>query len=75
MLGAEYEPWAYDNELEAHEMELPLSVSTARPSRTRVHRVRRQPRVSRAQALERRRAGEWREREDANAPLYWERTS
>jgi gamma-glutamyl hercynylcysteine S-oxide synthase len=74
-LGASHEPWAYDNELEPHEVELPP------------FRIDRAPVTNGeyAEFVESRGYGsrknwndagwEWRERDDVTAPLYWERSS
>jgi len=72
ILGAAHDPWAYDNELAAHEVEL------------RRFRIDRAP-VTNAEFAEfvssrgygsRRlwspEGWDWRTREDANAPLFWE---
>ena len=73
LLGAVDEPWAYDNELQPHELELPPFVVDRSP-------------VSNAAFTEFVAGGgydderlwstegwAWRNREDASAPLYWER--
>jgi iron(II)-dependent oxidoreductase len=71
--GAEYEPWAYDNELEPHEVELPpfridrTPVTNGEFAEFVDSRGYRSPRNwSNA-------GWAWREREEAHAPLYWER--
>ena len=57
-LGAVHEPWAYDNELEPHETEIPsFRIDRAPGHERRVRRVPRRPWLPHAQALERRRAG------------------
>ncbi len=67
ILGATDEPWAYDNELVPHEVEVRPSSSTVSRSRTRVRGVHGRRGLRVAEALER--AGwEWRENEDVSAP-------
>jgi iron(II)-dependent oxidoreductase len=72
VVGAEHEPWAYDNELEAHEVELgPFVIDRAPVTNAQFAefvdgRGYRSPRHWSAAGWE------WREREDARAPLYWE---
>jgi iron(II)-dependent oxidoreductase len=71
-LGAEYEPWAYDNELDAHEVELqPFVIDRAPVTNAQFMefvdgRGYRSARHWSAAGLE------WRDREGARAPLYWE---
>ena len=71
-LGAEFEPWAYDNELEAHETEVrPFVVDRAPVTNAQFAefvdgRGYRGTRHWSAAGLE------WRDREGARAPLYWE---
>jgi len=73
VLGAVDEPWAYDNELVAHEVELrPFWID-----RTPVTNGDFEKFVAdkgyRSRKLWSAEAWEWRERESANAPLYWEK--
>lgn len=73
-LGAVSEPWAYDNELAAHEVELPpfridrTPVTNAQFMEFIAHRGYHTP------ALWTDAGWAWRVREGARAPLYWERT-
>ena len=74
-LGATHEPWAYDNELEPHEVELaPFRIDRAPVTNgefaefVESHGYRSRKNWSDA-------GWEWREREDVSAPLYWERSS
>jgi iron(II)-dependent oxidoreductase len=75
MLGAEHEPWAYDNELEPHAVELPAfridraPVTNGEFAEFVDDRGYRSPKHWSAAGWE------WREREDATAPLYWARGS
>ena len=73
-LGATYEPWAYDNELEPHETEL----ASFRIDRTPVTNGEFAEFVDdggyRTRKIWSDAGWEWREREDAAAPLYWERS-
>jgi len=71
-LGAQHEPWAYDNELEAHEVEVRPFVIDRTPVTNAEftefvddHGYRSTKHWSAAGL-------EWREREGARAPLYWE---
>lgn len=72
VLGAENDPWAYDNELEPHEVELgPFVIDRAPVTNAQFaefvdSRGYRSSRHWTAAGLE------WRDREDARAPLYWE---
>ena len=72
ILGATDEPWAYDNELVPHEVELRaflidrLPVTNAQFAEFISHKGYRTPKHWSAEGWE------WREREDATAPLYWE---
>jgi iron(II)-dependent oxidoreductase len=74
-LGAMYEPWAYDNELEPHDHELP----PFRIDRTPVTNGEFAEFVDGRGYRSRRHWTDdgwaWRERDDATAPLYWERSS
>ncbi|HEU5009130.1 MAG TPA: ergothioneine biosynthesis protein EgtB [Gaiellaceae bacterium] len=73
-LGAEYEPWAYDNELEAHETELPaFRIDRALVTNGQFAAFV-DDRGYRTQKLWSDAGWEWRQREDASAPLYWERS-
>ena len=74
-LGAVYEPWAYDNELDAHEIELPgFRIDRAPVTNDEFaafvddHGYRSPKHWSEA-------GWAWREREDVEAPLYWERSN
>ena len=73
-LGATHEPWAYDNELEPHETEIPafridrMPVTNGEFAEFVDDRGYRSPKVWSDAGWE------WREREDASAPLYWERS-
>ena len=74
VLGAVDEPWAYDNELVPHEVELPAF----RIDRTPVTNLELAEFVDdggyRSHRLWSRAGWEWREREHVAAPLYWERS-
>ena len=72
ILGATDEPWAYDNELGSHEVELGPFFIVVCPSRTRPSRTS-SPRVCRSQKHWSEEGWEWRERENVTAPLFWER--
>jgi iron(II)-dependent oxidoreductase len=70
--GAEHEPWAYDNELNPHEVELrPFVIDRAPVTNAQFaefvdgHAYRSTKHWSAAGL-------EWRDREGARAPLYWE---
>ena len=71
-LGAEFEPWAYDNELEAHETEVrPFVIDRAPVTNAQFAefvdgRGYRGTKHWSAAGLE------WRDREGTRAPLYWE---
>ena len=73
VLGAVDEPWAYDNELPAHEVELP----PFRIDRAPVTNEQFMEFVAdggyRSQALWTDAGSEWRRRESVTAPLSWER--
>ena len=74
-LGATYEPWAYDNELEPHEVELPAFRIDRAPVTNGefAEFVESHGYSSRKNWSD---AGwEWREREGVTAPLYWEGSS
>ena len=72
-LGAVDEPWAYDNELAAHDVELPayridrLPVTNGAFAEFVADRGYRSRRVWSDDGWA------WREREDVEAPLYWEK--
>ena len=71
-LGAVDEPWAYDSELEAHDVELPsffidrAPVTNAQFAEFVTERGYRSRKAWSAEGWE------WRSREDIEAPLYWE---
>ena len=75
-LGAVDEPWAYDNELPAVEVELPPVPHRPRSGDERaVHGVHRRSRLPLRDALERTPAGSGASRKGATAPLFWERAA
>ncbi len=71
-LGAEFEPWAYDNELEAHETELRPFVIDRAPVTNAQFAEFVDGRGYRAVKHWSAAGLEWRDREGARAPLYWE---
>ena len=71
-LGAEFEPWAYDNELDAHEAELRPFVIDRAPVTNAQFAEFVDGRGYRAAKHWSAAGIEWREREGARAPLYWE---
>ena len=71
--GAEYEPWAYDNELEPHDVELPPFRIDRAPVTNGEFAEFVDSRGYRSQKNWSEAGWAWREREDAHAPLYWER--
>jgi gamma-glutamyl hercynylcysteine S-oxide synthase len=73
VLGALAEPWAYDNELPAHEVELPPFRIDRTPVTNGLFAEFVQDRGYRTRRLWTDEGWEWREREGAVAPLYWER--
>ncbi len=74
-LGAEHEPWAYDNELEPHEVELPAFRIDRTPVTNAEFAEFVEGRGYRSPKHWSTAGWEWREREDATAPLYWVRGS
>ena len=72
MLGAEYEPWAYDNELEAHAVEVQPFVIDRAPVTNAQFMEFVDGRGYRATKHWSAAGLEWRDREGARAPLYWE---
>jgi gamma-glutamyl hercynylcysteine S-oxide synthase len=74
-LGAMYEPWAYDNELEPHELELPPFRIDRAPVTSGDFAEFIEARGYRSQKNWSDAGWEWRQREDATAPLYWRRSS
>ena len=74
-LGAMYEPWAYDNELEPHDTELPAFRIDRAPVTNGEFAEFVDSRSYRAQRHWSEAGWAWREREDVHAPLYWERSS
>jgi iron(II)-dependent oxidoreductase len=73
-LGAVDEPWAYDNELAAHEVELPPFRIDRAPVTNAQFMEFITDRGYRSSSLWTEDGWEWRQREDAGAPLYWERS-
>ena len=74
-LGAEYEPWAYDNELDAHETELPpFRIDRALVTNGEFAEFA-DDRGYRSRKLWSDAGWEWRASEEVSAPLYWERSS
>ena len=71
-LGAEFEPWAYDNELDAHEAELRPFVIDRAPVTNAQFAEFVDGRGYRAAKHWSAAGLEWRDREGARAPLYWE---
>jgi iron(II)-dependent oxidoreductase len=73
VLGAVDEPWAYDNELAAHEVELPpFRIDRAPVTNARFAEFI-QDRGYRSRRLWTEEGWEWRTRERVSAPLTWER--
>jgi len=73
MLGAVDEPWAYDNELVPHEVELrPFWIDRA-PVTTSAFAKFVKDKGYRSKRLWSAEGWEWRTRENAHAPLYWEK--
>lgn len=73
MLGAVDEPWAYDNELAPHEVELrPFWIDRA-PVTNGAFMKFVKDKGYRSKRLWSAEGWEWRAREDAHAPLYWEK--
>ena len=75
VLGAVEFPWAYDNELEAHEIELPAFRIDRAPVTNRLFAEFILDRGYRSRKLWTDEGWDWREREGALAPLYWERAA
>jgi iron(II)-dependent oxidoreductase len=74
-VGAMYEPWAYDNELEPHELELPPFRIDRAPVTNGEFAEFIDSRGYRSRKNWSDAGWEWREREDAKAPLYWEHSA
>jgi iron(II)-dependent oxidoreductase len=74
-VGAEYEPWAYDNELAPHEVELAAFHIDRAPVTNGELAAFADDKGYRSHKLWSEKGWEWREREDVKAPLYWERSS
>jgi gamma-glutamyl hercynylcysteine S-oxide synthase len=74
-IGAMYEHWAYDNELEPHEVELPPFVIDRAPVTNGEFAEFVESRGYRSHKNWSDEGWAWREREDVKAPLYWERSS
>jgi len=72
-LGAADEPWAYDNELVPHDVELPPFWIDRNPATNAAFVEFMEDRGYGSKRLWRPEGWEWREREDATAPLYWEK--
>ncbi len=72
LLGAQHEPWAYDNELDAHEVEVGPFVIDRTPVTNAQFAEFVDGRGYRSPKHWSTAGWEWREREDARAPLYWE---
>jgi iron(II)-dependent oxidoreductase len=73
VLGALGERWALDNELEAHEVELPPFRIDRAPVSSGLFAEFIQDRGYQSRRLWSDEGWEWREREGITAPLYWER--
>ena len=73
VLGAVDEPWAYDRELPAHEVELPPFRIDRAPVTNGLFAEFVQDRGYRSRRLWTDEGWEWREREGISSPLYWER--
>ena len=71
-LGAEHEPWAYDNELDPHDVELPPFRIDRAPVTNGEFAEFVDSRGYRSQKHWSEAGWEWKEREEAQAPLYWE---
>jgi iron(II)-dependent oxidoreductase len=72
-LGAVDEPWAYDNELDPHEVELPPFRIDRAPVTNGAFAEFVADRGYRSRKAWSPEGWEWREREDAAAPLFWEK--
>jgi len=73
VLGAIDEPWAYDNELPAHEVDLSAFRIDRTPVTNALYAEFIEDRGYRNRGLWTDAGWEWRERESVSAPLYWER--
>jgi iron(II)-dependent oxidoreductase len=71
-LGAEHEPWAYDNELPGHEVELSAFVIDRAPVTNAQFQAFVDGRGYRSRKHWSDAGWEWHEREGTRAPLYWE---
>jgi len=71
-LGAADEPWAYDNELVPHDVELPPFRIDRTPVTNAAFVEFMEDKGYGSKKLWQPEGWEWREREDARAPLYWE---
>ena len=72
VLGSVDEPWAYDNELVPHEVELrPFWIDRTPVTNGAFERFI-EDRGYRSRGLWTHEGWEWREREDVHAPLYWD---
>ena len=74
-LGAVHEPWAYDNELEPHETEIPGFRIDRAPVTNGEFAEFLDARGYRARKHWSDAGWAWRERDEVTAPLYWERSS
>ena len=74
-LGATYEPWAYDNELEPHETELPAFRIDRVPVTNGEFAEFVEDKGYRSHKVWSDEGWAWKEREDVVAPLYWEQSS
>ncbi|HSI97430.1 MAG TPA: SUMF1/EgtB/PvdO family nonheme iron enzyme, partial [Gaiellaceae bacterium] len=74
LLGAVGEPWAYDNELVPHEVELPSFRIDRAPVTNGACMEFLADRGYDSKRLWSPEGWEWRQREDVQAPLYWERS-
>lgn len=74
VLGALDEPWAYDNELAAHEVELKAFRIDRTPVTNRAFAEFVEDRGYYTQKLWSRQGWAWRTAEKVGAPLYWEKT-
>ncbi|HEU5263222.1 MAG TPA: SUMF1/EgtB/PvdO family nonheme iron enzyme, partial [Gaiellaceae bacterium] len=72
VLGAVYEPWAYDNELESHEIELRSFWIDRAPVTNRDFAEFVEDRGYHAKRVWSPEGWDWREREGVSLPLYWE---
>ena len=74
-LGAMYEPWAYDNELEPHETELSAFRIDRVPVTNGEFAEFVEDKGYRSHKVWSEEGWAWKEREDVVAPLYWEQSS